>query len=293
MRRRYAHLAGDLSGWPKGMVPTPAVMRALDQFSSELVNGDEGGTWAPESPIVIGPYRADGFSGANITIDSGSELTGDVVTVKGNAEGTEIVARPGLVLSGTANPGFQSTRSRTIVVGFTNFVENDSSISTNVARVVVDEATLGAKFISTMSNTRIVSVPFPLKAQHRGATISQVDLRFIVPGVHTALPSQPIRVRVAKITGSTVAALHDNSGGYDANGNLTDPAGSASAFMNNGQVRTLSYVPNQNHTAIDPDSDWFIIQCRPYSGASEPQEGLGLVFVSATVSLTSIASLRE
>lgn len=284
-RRPYVHLAGDLSGWPLGTVPVPATGKKLDQFSSELVNGDEGGGWGPEGPIVLGPYGTP-----TITIDTGSLLSGDVETVKGNGLGTEIDAIPGLVLIGGANPPFQNVRSRTVVVGFTNFVENDTSTTTNIPRVLADPLTLGAKFYSSLANNRIVSVPLPLRAQHRGGYITQVDFRFIVAGgaLWTAVPGSALRFRVARITADVVDPLHSNGGGYDANGNLIDPAATLLDFTNNGQVRTLSYIPDQNYGPINPDTEWYVFQARPFTGP-----GLGSVFVSATFTITSIADLRE
>ncbi len=285
-RRRYVHLAGDLSGYPKGMVPEPAWGRRLDQFSSELVNGDEGGTWAPETPIVIGPR-----STPTITIGNGSLLSGDIETVRGNSAGTDIDAIPGLVLSGSAVPTFQSTRSRTVVVGFANFTEYDSLSATNIPRVLVDPLTLGAKLYSSLTSSRIISAPFPLRAQHRGGTITNVAFRFIVAGgaLWTALPGTMLRVRVARIRADVVAALHTTTGVYDANGYYEDDAATVAAFVNNGQVRTINYVPNQNNGPIDPDQDWYVLQIRPFTGT----QGLGSIIVSATVTITGIAGLRE
>src|SRR4051812_16622967 len=97
-RRPYVHLAGDLSGWPKGFVPTPSHLRALDQYSSELVNGDEGGTWAPSAPIVLGAYASP-----SLTLDTASVFSGDVKTVSGNSRGDELDT-PGLVLQNGQPP---------------------------------------------------------------------------------------------------------------------------------------------------------------------------------------------
>lgn len=294
-RRPYIHLAGDLSGWPLGTVPTPGMMRRLDQFSSELVNGNEGGTWSPTSPLVIGPHSYDEETYPTITVGDGSELSGDIETVAGNSQGNELFPTytPGLVLQGGANPTFESNRSRTIVVGFTNFVEFDSNAATNCARMVLDERTLGCKAISTFNSARVVAVPLPIKAQHRGATISQVDFRVIVYGIHTALPSTMMRFRISRMTGATTDALHSAGGGYDAAGYLVDPAATVSDFMNSNQPRTLSYVPDQNNTNLDPDTSWFYLEARAHSTGFEANQGLWLTFVSATVHLTGISSLRE
>ena len=115
MRRPYIHLAGDLSGYPKGFVPSHAWGRRLDQFSSELVNGDEGGEYAPTSPLVIGPHGTPTIDLTSV----GSVLSGDVETVKGNRLDDSIDSTPGLVLLAGAVPALAATASRIVTVPFT------------------------------------------------------------------------------------------------------------------------------------------------------------------------------
>ncbi|HNX51563.1 MAG TPA: hypothetical protein PKL08_15445, partial [Thermoanaerobaculaceae bacterium] len=80
-----------------------------------------------------------------------------------------------------------------------------------------------------------------------------------------------------------------DGGGYDASGYLIDPAATVATFTNNGQVRTLSYIPDQNNGPIDPDQEWYIIQVRPFGDV----RGLGSIFLSATATITGIPDLRE
>lgn len=281
-RRPYVHLAGDVWGCPLGFAPQVSHLRALDQYASELVDGEGGGTWAPEEPIVLGPWANPGVSLTTV----GSVLSGDVETVDDNDLGVE-GGKPGLVLQSGAVPAFQTPRARIVTVPFTNCVEAETTLYPD-ARVLVDPLTCGATLRSSMSNARILSVPLPIRAQHRGATIAQVDFRFIVAGPPTS-PGVNIRVRVARVMGDTLASLHtSSSGAYDGNGWLEDMPATTFDYTNNGQVRTLSFVPDQNHTNLDPGSSWFLVQARPSSNM-----GLGSCFLSATVFLTNITDYRQ
>jgi hypothetical protein len=288
MRRPYGFLAGDLSGLPLGFVPKPGYLSRLDQFSSELVNGEDGGTWAPEDPIVIGPRGTP-----TITMTAGS-LEGDVETVSGNSRGVEVDSIQGLVLEGGAPPLFATARTRTITIGLANFVSHvaQSGLAQNndfLQRLFVDPVTLGIKWAVNTTNSRIVSVPLPIRAQHRGATISQIDFNFILTGNPLTMPTQMGRFRVAKLTGTSVLPLHSAGAPYDANGFYTDQAATIPTLLNGGQLRTISYVPDQNHTSLDPDTSWYILQMRQH----QQNALVGSLFVSAVVTLTSIADFRQ
>ncbi len=288
MSRPYIHLAGDLSGWPKGFVLTPAALRKLDQFSSELVNGDEGGEWSPAKPLVIGPHGTP-----TIILDTaGSVLSGDVETVKGNSLDSSLEA-PGLVLQGGAVPTFATPRSRSVSVGFSAFVERSLSATTatDFPFYELDPVTLGAK--SIVDNgfgfgnivDYVLSVPLPFRAQHRGATIDSVDFRMIVGGRIYALPGTMPRYRIIRVTGDTTVLLHSNAGGYDASGWFVDPAATIGDYLNNGQPRTLSFVPDQNNAALDPSTGFYVVQARLAT--------LGSIMLSATVNLSAIADMQQ
>lgn len=286
-RRPYVYLGGV---WPFGFAPQPAHFRKLDQFSSELVNGEDGGTWEPEEPIILGPFG--GAPAATVALTtSGSILSGNVETVLGNEDGDE-VNQPGLVLQSGAVPTFQSARSRIVTVGFTNAFYSESGTAQNVEPYFVERQTLaGVLGGSGPAASRMHTVVVPIRGQHRGATIAQVDFRIIVAASSQAtLPvtGNAARFRIAKVVGDTTVFLHDNTSGYDANGWLIDPAATAAAWHNNGQVRTIPFVPNQNHTNIDPSTSWFMVQMRPAFGMA-----VGTMLLSATITLTGIADYRQ
>lgn len=288
-RRPFVNLAGDLSGWPLGFVPTPAFLRNLDQYSSELVNGDEGGDWSPFDPIVIGPHGTP-----TVTLDTaGSVLSGDVETVKGNQLDARLDATPGLVLQGGAIPTFANARSRTIVVPFTCFIEGRlNTLPLPFPFYEIDPVTLGAKSnllgdLYSYSDTVIVSVPFPVRAQHRNATIDSIDFRVLIAGQFRTMPATPMHLRIVRVSANTSVALHSNGGDYDANGWYADPASTVAEFTGNGEPRVLTYTPDQNNTALDPSTDYFMLQCRGASVFSN------CIFLSAAVKLSAIADMRQ
>lgn len=288
-RRPYVHLVGDLSGWPSTFVPTPATFRNLDQFSSELVNGDDGGTWAPVDPIVVGR-----FGTPTITLGtSGSVLSGDIETVRGNANGSGVDPLPGLILQSAAVPVFQTPRTRSIVVPFTGVIEANSNAALNEPRWEVDPVSLGARWIATNSTNGsiIATVPLPIRGQHSGATIDTIDFRFAVGGQRAVLPSVMPRVRAIMVSGDTIAPLHTVSvGDYDSNGWYVDPAATAADYYDNGQTRTLTYTPDQNHTALDPSTAFWALQFRNETAGVQPVPN---VFFSATIHLSGIADYRQ
>ena len=301
-RRRHIVLAGDLSGWPKGITPSPALMKRLDQYSSELVNGEDGGTWSPADPIVIGPYRnPEDLTTETILFDGVGSMTGDIETVKGNSKAGTVQGFTGLVMSGGSLPEFQSARSRTIVVPFVGFTESANATRSFREMYEVDPLTLGCRgiyrkvvsdiegIISQLepSTSQIVGVPFPTRAQHRSATFSSFVFRVLIVGNYNAVPATPMKFRVVRVTGDTVVALHSNGGGYDANGWLSDTAATPADYMNGGQVREFTYVPDQNHTSIDPSTDFFMMQARASSDFRNS------VFLSAVVTLGGITDMRQ
>lgn len=293
MRRPYIYLAGDLSGWPKGTVPTPPILRNFDQYSSELVNGEDGGAWAPTDPIVVGQAMA---AGADMTLGGTSLIEGDVETVKGNTLGNEDYA-PGLVLLDDARPTFQTARTRTVVVplGFFHELNTEWSPMAGDPTHMLDPTTLGAMTVATSTvgsvPASILTVALPFRAQHRGATIFQVDFRFVIAGPRTALPTSLPKFRVARCSGPTIAALHTSSvSPYDANGWYVDQAATVADFYLNGKTRIITYLPDQFNTAIDPGTYAYIAQVQ----VEQPMgDGIGDLWLSATVALTNIADMGE
>ena len=183
-----------------------------------------------------------------------------------------------------AVPVCQTARTRSVVVSLGSWAEdNADNAAASSIDFEIDPATLGAK--NVLADNTVLMVPLPLRAQHAGATISSVDFRYVVTAGDAALPANLPVFRVIKCSAGTLAPLHTVAAPYDANGWLPDPAGTAAAFFNNGQTKTITYTPDQNHTSIDPSNAFWAVQVRGMDG--------GGVYLSATVHLTDIADMRQ
>lgn len=93
--------------WGNEMVPTQADFERWDVTQSALINGDNGGNYAPTSPIIIG--------GAGLSLGANGFIGGGVTTELG-----------GYVMLGSAPfdfPRFSSTRSRFLQVPLQPFVD--------------------------------------------------------------------------------------------------------------------------------------------------------------------------
>lgn len=142
--------------WPSVIIPTPDAMRRMDQAASECIDGDNGGTWNPSSPIIIG--------GAGVSLLNNVRLTG-VVTGPRAAGGGGIVLTSQFVVLETA-------RTRTTVVPLRDFltrVDGDSPYNELGAGISAFAAVGGA-----------FSCELPSRRIHRGYTPLSVTLRMRV-----------------------------------------------------------------------------------------------------------------
>lgn len=291
MRRAYIHLAGNLSGWPFGTTPTPAMMKKFDQFSSELVNGEEGGFWEPESPIVVGPsgsvYPTGAVSDdtrhpADVELGNATEFTGDIETVKGNRDHSDIHPGGIYLLNGVL-PTFETARTRSIVVPFTCWSERGDTV-----RYGIDPLYLAPRTIDGGAATR-GQVVLPIRAQHRHSTISSVTFRFLIGRHQKEVPFGKPRFRVVRChANNLIEPLHTATGDYAVEGWLTDPVTTAATYYNSGRTRTLTYVPDQFNVNIDTEVYFYAVQWLDQTGGPLAK---GNVFLSATVELTNIATM--
>ena len=278
-RRGYVSLTGK---WPPGFVPTPKILRDLDQHSSELVNGEDGGSWSPESPIVLG----SGIMPALKLSTAGSAWTGDVETVAGNSS-SEVGG--GLQLLGTTVPSFQTARTRVIIVGLQTWTELiGSSITESFRSFSIDTALFGPNSVGN-SQSSIVHVPLALREAHNGANITQARVYYRVGKYHATLPASANKIscRLVRMTASTTQQMHTNALGYDANGWVYDTETNADLYFNGSKARYLDYIPDQFQT-VDPATYAYALQIRD----SGPSGLSNNVFLSAEIYLGAIADMR-
>ena len=102
--------------WVNDSVITQAELEAIDENLSKAINGDDGGTWSPTAPIIIGGsgLQVDGplnAPGGNVTFDGAGlfscakDATFSGSTLNVNADTTTFTK--GVYFSGTCVPQFQ------------------------------------------------------------------------------------------------------------------------------------------------------------------------------------------
>lgn len=143
--------------WTSKTVPTPSMMERMDLAASQSLNGYDGGTWAPETPIIVG--------GLGTTIKAGT-LTGGVSTdAKSVARGIRL---------GNVWPRFSSTRTRTVVFPITGNCFKHSDILP-IADLVTVPSPVG---YTVSGGADKMIVPLPSFRMVHGATISSITLGF-------------------------------------------------------------------------------------------------------------------
>lgn len=283
-RRRHAFHAGK---FPVGTVPTPGLLKRLDKYSSEMINGDEGGTYAPASPIVFGPGSV--LLPALTFTQASSEFTGDIETVKGNSKAAEAESEPpGIFLRAGVFPEFESARTRAPVVPFSSWAEGLAALD-DVPFYVLDPVFFGARAIVTNLAPRPAAVAVPFRAAHHGATITSVTFRFVVTNRRAALPATQPGFRVLRqSTGSGLQPLLSAGGGADANGWKYSTAANAAVYWNNGKVQDVEYACDQNNV-VDAGAYAYMVQFIDEVDTGGPH---GNVYLSATFNITNLTHYR-
>lgn len=296
-RQPYAHLAGDLSGWPFGMVPTPPILRNLDQYSSELVNGEDGGTYSPTDPITIGNSQLGEEVEVSFT-SANCQLVGDIETVRGNASRNDLLhephIEPGLILEAGAVPIFENARTRDVIVPLGFFNEHRAGALGGTLIHTIDPATFGARSNDLTGSHDAVTIPLPFRAAHRGATITSVDFHFAIPLERTVMPTTKPKFRVLRCTAGPQALHAVGVGGYDGDGWLPDPASTIADYHNAGKTRVVTYVCDTGNTNLNPTDYFYAVQFFDETGGGFVDGvHVGNQFLTAVVHLTSIADFRQ
>ena len=173
--------------WPRSIVPTPGLMRRLDQVASESINGDDGGSWSPASPIVIG--------GTGGMVLFGTGQLGDVTTRPA------VSGRGKLTLSDSDYPTFTTPITRTEVMGLRDFFSRrdkmdpgDGTNSGASAYYAYDESSpggiinQGSPLRTFNPNDTHLLCPIPHTHLIDGATIAAVTLTYRLVSAPNVVP---------------------------------------------------------------------------------------------------------
>ena len=131
--------------YPPTFVPSPAFMRRLDQAASECIDGDNGGTWAPASPIIIG--------GNGVALTGLAQATGGVLT------GARAAPRALKITPDQPATWIAGVRARTVVFLLRDFsARNDENSIYTTSFVPYDESAVPGTVSTTANSPALNSV---------------------------------------------------------------------------------------------------------------------------------------
>jgi hypothetical protein len=186
--------------WTTTTVVTPDMLRQMDQRSSECIDGDNGGTWAPALPIIIG--------------GSGLQLAGAGLISGGLTTGPRAPAGGAIVMPAGGAIGFVSgTRSRTIELPIRDFyLRRDEQSIYDVAQWYDESApgsfAVGVNTQATVGRTYIV-MPIPAYRLHASG-LSSITLRMRVGVRPAVVPSMPASLTGSRLPGFRLLRIPAN-----------------------------------------------------------------------------------
>lgn len=162
--------------WPTELVPGSNDYQRWDVAQAKTVDGDNGGTWAPSKPIIIG--------GAGVVFNTvASTATGGVTTATSGR-----VAVPGSTPPSIAAP----TVSDTIIVPALRLKlpSGAASLSTGLQaeEYFATSFAPGAVGVQTMLTSGVV-LEIPRRYLHNGASLIHLTMRFRVVTSPASLPA--------------------------------------------------------------------------------------------------------
>lgn len=252
--------------WPGANTVYGPTLRQLDQSIFEAVNGDDGGTWVPTSPICIGGQ------GLRLTTAS-SLISGDVITQKNSV---------GIELADSDWPTFVANRTRSIFVPFSSWAELSNDYARNFDASPFFPKRNGQNVVADL----LLNVPLNDALRlHNGATLASIDMHIRVPVPHAGSGSPSAVASGFNVfrTSPGATTQYLNSAGVSG---LPDTVASLDAYYNNGVPRTFSFTCNQNNV-IDTLSWSYIIQI------IDKGDALGCLneYLGATLNFTTIPTM--
>ncbi len=228
--------------------------QGFDQRAAQIINGDDGGCWAPETEIII--------SGTTF----GLQLTG-ALTVWG----------PGGTLTTSGTSRFHCNVGTYPQLGPTHSGRSRSLKSSFLtARAIPWSQWLphtgsgGAHYDGKMQSVALTTqtagadpVPTTIFAPievHNGGTLSSVDISFAVSQSHSSVPTLP-KARVLQVdTSGNVTPMTSVAAGADADGYVSMPTpATAAAYYNNGAVQSWN-VSCDTDNVVDTSQYYYLVE---------------------------------
>lgn len=200
--------------WPSGTVPLPKRISALDASIAASLNGDDGGTWNPATPITLVSLTS------TFNIDHDGQIAGGVKTQRG---GRIVVSAAPIFVNGS---DAAVNRTRTV------FVPLMPRTATTLR--VPDHVYSSAKgaTISYAATGGVIDLPLPPNRLHHGGTLTTATLAWRCGQAHTNVPATQPRVDVfrANVNGTNATSV----------GNVSVTASTADGYYNGGLVQALA-----------------------------------------------------
>lgn len=226
MRRPHVMTAGV---WVERAGLSSRKLSALDQYSSELLNFDEGGVFNLSGRLTVG--------GAGMALGLSSEVNGGVLTCPKYGD-----TDPRIELT-DQYPLFSAPRSRSTTFswlegGFRDFIDEQRVTATGALLAI----------------GRTASIVVDGHRLHEGAALTKATFSFRYTGAKpTSVGTERVGISRRNLDGSIDPTyLHSNGTAsgivyLDETGTRNFGA-SVEAYYNGGNVINLEYVPNQNNT---------------------------------------------
>ncbi len=223
--------------WPPHMGLSSRKLSALDEYTSELANFDEGGFYTPKANITVG--------GKGMTLGSTSQIQGGVTTMPGyggNDPRIELVDQW---------PVFSASRTKSTCLSFS---EGDIAQEQRM-RVNANGSVTNAVDQDATPFTLTAAVVLDGHRVHDDASLTKATVSFRYIGTKpTAVGTEDFYVvRRLRSTGAedTPNYLHTAgvvSGILYSAFKATRNAPTVDSYFNAGNVINIEYEPNQNNT---------------------------------------------
>lgn len=218
--------------WGNDLAPGAGDYQRLDVTQSKAVNGDDGGTYAPASPIVIG--------GQGISVGAGSTCTGGVRT-----------KTAGRVSMAQGVPRFSAARGRTILVPV---IGNTYSFPAGVSPGIPAPATISDTGSGILgASTGNLQIQIPRRYLHVGARLATISLVYVCTKRPSALPASSMVM--------VPAATDDTTGGPTSTPG-PNPLFSAATWTSGHAYALNSYVVPSGAT----NNTGYLMQATAVSG---------------------------
>lgn len=226
--------------WPPTLVPTARDLQWWDELSTESVNGDDGGTWAPVTPVRIG-------GSGIITTTAPTSIDGGVFTYKGGRA----------QLGNNDYPVFTSAQSRDIVMQFDN-------VRPAIGAVYNYEVSLSPRGIQMAYSTGAFNyIPVPGRCIHTGATLTTVEVTIRIAQPHAAVPANQPAFGLFRADSGRVFALQSLYSGTT----VALAAGSADAYFDLGAPQIITLTCDQNNV-VDATNYVYLLKFFDENGAN-------------------------